>query len=255
LDESKVNRSAGTPRTAMVLAAGLGKRMRPITDTIPKPMVRVAGKPLIDWGLDALARAGVSHAVVNVHYLPDPLEVHMARRTAPRVTVSDERALLLDSAGGIVKALPQLGNDPFFIVNADTFWIDGAVDNLLAMAAAYDPAAMDMIILLARLGQATGHSGGLDFLMDSKGRLSRAPKGDAQRGLDGFIYAGGAIVSPAIFAGASVEPHGLNLYFDRLIGEGRLFGHVLDGSWITVGTPDAIAPAEAAVARAIGKAA
>lgn len=243
------------PQNAIVLSAGLGKRMRPITDMIPKPMVRIAGKPLIDWGLDALVRAGAAKAVVNVHYLPEPLEAHLSRRSDIDVVISDERALLLDSAGGIVKALPHLGNDPFFIVNADTFWIDGLSDNLTSLASRFVPETMDMIILLARLDQATGHSGGLDFLMDDTGRLARAPRGDVQRDLDGYIYAGGAIANPAIFAGAAAEPHSLNLYFDRLIAAGRLFGYVLDGSWITVGTPDAIGPAEAAVARALGKAA
>ncbi len=243
------------PESAIVLSAGLGKRMRPITDTIPKPMVHVAGKPLIDWGLDALVRAGASRAVVNVHYLPEPLETHLKRRADIAVVISDEREQLLDSAGGIVKALPHLGQKPFFIVNADTFWIDGTSDNLKGLATRFDPGAMDMVILLARLEQATGHTGGLDFLMDDAGRLARAPRGDAQKGLQGYIYAGGAIVNPAIFDGADAVPHSLNLYFDRLIAAGRLFGHVLDGSWITVGTPDAIAPAEAAVARALGKAA
>ena len=249
------NSPARIPRSAIVLSAGLGKRMRPLTDTLPKPLVRVAGKPLIDWGLDALARAGTYRAVVNVHYLPDALERHVMERGTPRVIVSDEREQLLDSAGGIVKALPALGDEPFFILNADTFWIDGATDNLKALAAAFDPARMDMLILTARPDQATGHSGSIDFIMDAGGRLVRAAGAREEARRDGVIYAGAAIVDPAVFAGAAAEPHGLNPYFDRLIAADRMFGHPLDGSWITVGTPDAIAPAEAAVARALGKAA
>lgn len=249
------NNSTHIPRSAIVLSAGLGKRMRPLTDTLPKPMIRVAGKPLIDWGLDALARAGTYRAVVNVHYMPDPLERHVLQRDKPRVIVSDERERLLDSAGGIVKALPTLGDEPFFILNADTFWIDGAADNLKALAQAFDPARMDMAIMLARPHQATGHSGSIDFVTDAEGRLTRAADVDEETRCAGSIYAGAAIVNPAIFAGAAAEPHSLNLYFDRLIAAGRLFGHGLDGAWITVGTPDAIAPAEAAVARALGKAA
>lgn len=233
------------PSTAMVLAAGLGKRMRPITSTLPKPLVPVAGKTLLDWGLDALAAAGVEKAIVNVHYLPDQIIEHVGLRRSPRIVISDERALLLDSAGGIVRALDQLGTDPFYILNADTFWIDRADDNLKRLADAWKPGEMDMLIMLAGLDQATGHSGSTDFLVDTDGRLTRA-KGDAT----GLIYAGVAIVDPAIFDGAKADPHSLNLYFDRAIASGRLHGLQLDGSWITVGTPDAIAPAEAAVARA-----
>lgn len=243
------------PQSAIVLSAGLGKRMRPLTEAMPKPMIRVAGKPLIDWGLDALARAGTARAVVNVHYRPEALERHVLERRAPRVMISDERAELLDSAGGIVKALPMLGADPFFILNADTFWIDGTTDNLKTLAAAFDPRQMDMAIMLARPGQATGHSGNVDFIRDAAGRLTRAADATAEERADGFIYAGAAIVQPSLFAGARAEPHSLNLYFDQLIAAGRFFGVVLDGSWITVGTPEALAPAEAAVARALGKAA
>ncbi len=233
------------PRSAMVLAAGLGKRMRPITDRMPKPLVPVAGKALLDWGLDSLAAAGVGKAVINVHYLPDQIIEHVATRSTPRIVISDEREHLLDSAGGIVRSLEDLGDEPFYILNADTFWIDTAEDNLQRLALAWRPGEMDILIMIASLDQATGHSGSTDFLVAPDGRLSRA-KGDPA----GLIYAGVAIVDPAIFAGASADPHSLNLYFDRAIQAGRLFGLQLDGSWITVGTPDAIAPAETEVARA-----
>jgi len=233
------------PSTAMVLAAGLGKRMRPITDTMPKPLVKIAGKTLLDWGLDALAEAGVAKAVVNVHYLPDQIVRHVAARRAPRIVISDESAGLLDSAGGIVKALPELGAEPFLILNADTFWIDAGRPNLERLALAWDAARMDILIMLADLESATGHSGGTDFLVDAEGRLARA-KGAP----DGLIYAGAAIVHPRIFAGADAAPHSLNRYFDLAIADGRLFGMTMEGRWITVGTPDAIPLAEAAVAAA-----
>lgn len=234
-----------SPTTAMVLAAGLGKRMRPITDTIPKPLIRVAGKTLLDHSLDALTEAGVTKAVVNVHYFPEQIVRHVATRTRPKIVISDESAGLLDSAGGIVKALPQLGSEPFYILNADTFWIDRSQSNLERLALAWDSARMDILIMLAELESATGHSGGTDFLLAADGRLARS-KGVPE----GLIYAGAAIVHPRIFVGAEAAPHSLNLYFDRAIAEGRLYGLKLDGHWITVGTPDAIPLAEAAVAAA-----
>lgn len=233
------------PHTAMVLAAGLGKRMRPVTDTMPKPLVRIAGKPLLDWGLDALARAGVPHAVVNTHYLGSQIAAHLSGRTHPSVAISDESDLLLDSAGGIVKALPLLGDEPFLVLNADTFWLDDDEPNLVALARQWDAGTMDILLLVADIARATGHSGGTDFLLDADGRLARS-RGDPA----GVIYAGAAIVHPRIFEGAPAGPHSLNRYFDAAIADGRLFGHRLRGHWITVGTPDAIPLAEAAVARA-----
>ena len=237
------------PKTAMVLAAGLGKRMRPITDTLPKPLVKVAGRALLDWGLDSLARAGVEKAVVNVHYLPDRIVAHLAGRDRPHVVVSDERDALLDSAGGIVKALPQLGAAPFYVLNADTFWIDSGQPSLERLALAWDGARMDSLLMLADGESATGHSGGMDFVLEPDGALRRAA-GDAA----GLIYAGAAILHPRIFAGAEAAPHSLNLYFDRAIAAGRLHGVKMRGRWITVGTPEALPLAEAAVARALAQA-
>ncbi|MDQ6434208.1 nucleotidyltransferase family protein [Mesorhizobium sp. LHD-90] len=236
------------PKTAMVLAAGLGVRMRPITDTMPKPLVKVAEKTLLDWGLDSLAEAGVETAVVNVHYLPDQIVAHVASRQRPKVVISDERDGLLDSAGGIVKALETLGPEPFFILNADTFWIDRGAPNLTRLAEAWDEERMDILIMLSDLASATGHSGGIDFLRDSDGLLRRAAGA-----LSGFIYAGAAIAHPKLFAGKRIEKTSLNRYFDDAIAVGRFFGMPLEGSWITVGTPDAIAPAEEAVRRARGE--
>ncbi|ESY21223.1 mannose-1-phosphate guanylyltransferase [Mesorhizobium sp. LNJC394B00] len=237
-----------TLTTAMVLAAGLGKRMRPITDTMPKPLVRIAGRTLLDWGLDSLEAAGVEKAIVNVHYLPDQIVAHIAHRRTPKIVISDERDALLNSAGGIVKALPLLGSDPFYIINADTFWIDSGQPSLERLALAWDGAKMDILLMLTDLDSATGHGVGTDFLMAPDGGLRRS-KGDPA----GLIYAGAAIVNPAIFRDAPAGAHSLNTHFDKAIASGRLFGMQMRGSWITVGTPDAIPQAEAAAAEALAK--
>lgn len=222
--------------------------MRPLTDHTPKPLIEISGKTLLDLGLDALGNAGVETAVVNTHYLSDQIVRHVANRRKPTIVISDESDALLDSAGGIVRALPLLGADPFLILNADTFWIDGPHPDLHRLGLAWNDSRMDSLLMLAHPDHATGHSGSTDFLMDGEGRLSRA-RGSA----DGFIYAGVAILHPRIFEGAVAEPHSLNLYFDRAIETGRLFGLPMNGHWITVGTPDAVAPAEAAVQRGAGR--
>lgn len=237
------------PTVAMVLAAGLGKRMRPITDTMPKPLVTISGRTLLDRGLDSLAAAGVGKAVVNIHYLPQQIVDHLAGRESPEIVISDESDGLLDSAGGIVRALPQLGDAPFYILNADTFWIDRGEPNLDRLALAWDSARMDILLMLATLDQATGHSGGTDFLVGADGSLRRAANDP-----NGLIYAGAAIVHPRIFAGAPAGPQSLNRYFDAAIAAGRLHGLPMQGSWITVGTPDAIPLAEAAVRKALADA-
>ncbi len=237
----------GVPKTAMVLAAGLGKRMRPLTDATPKPLIEIAGRTLLDRGLDVLGSAGVEKAVINVHYLGNQIVEHVKGRASPSIVISDERDRLLDSAGGIVKALPQLGGEPFLILNADTFWIDRDGSDLERLALAWDGARMDSLLMLAPTDHATGHSDSTDFLIGPDGRLARA-RGAA----DGLIYAGVGILHPRIFAGAKAEPHSLNLYFDRAIAAGQLYGQVMRGHWVTVGTPEAIAPAEAAIARFSG---
>ena len=241
---------SGRPKIAMVLAGGRGLRMRPITNTIPKPLVKIAGRTLLDRGLDTLAAAGVEKAVVNVHHFPEQIVAHVASRARPKVAISDESAGLLDSAGAIVKALPKLGRDPFYIINADTFWIDSGEQNLIRLALAWDIAKMDILLMLADLDSTTGHTGGTDFLVGAGGALKRAHNDPA-----GLIYAGAAIVNPAIFADAPEGPLSLNRYFDEAIAKGRLFGMAMRGSWITVGTPDAIPLAEAAVERALAGAA
>ncbi|MBK8456163.1 MAG: nucleotidyltransferase family protein [Phyllobacteriaceae bacterium] len=231
----------------MVLAAGLGTRMRPITDRIPKPLVTVAGRTLLDRGLDALAEAGVEKAVVNVHWLPELIVEHVSDRRAPRIAISDERDDLLDSAGGIVKALPQLGPDPFFVLNADTFWIDDRDANLARLAAAWDDRRMDFLLMLASFAQATGHEGGADFRLGDDGRVAWGKNAP-----DGLIYAGVYIVHPRVFAGVSPGKSSVIPLFRHAIETGRMFGLAMGGRWITVGTPAAIPAAEAAIAEAEG---
>jgi MurNAc alpha-1-phosphate uridylyltransferase len=227
----------------MVLGAGLGKRMRPITDTIPKPLVKVAGKPLIDWGLDALAAAGVKRAVVNVHYLANLLEAHLKERQDMDIAISDEREALLESGGGIIKALPLIGSEPFFLVNSDTFWLDDVQPNLDRLHASWDGERMDILLMLARHEQATGHGTKSDFSVSEDGRIARYKEGDGE----GLIYAGVGILHPRIFDGAMDDAHSLNREFDAAIAAGRLYGLAMTGKWLTVGTPEAIAPAEAVV--------
>jgi N-acetyl-alpha-D-muramate 1-phosphate uridylyltransferase len=233
------------PHTAMVLAAGLGKRMAPITDTMPKPLVMVAGKALIDWGLEALGNAGVERAVVNVHYLADQVDAHLMKRKTPKILISDERQELLDSAGGIINALPKIGSEPFYVLNADTFWVDGSKPNLVLLAEGWDDARMDILLMIAAKDQATGYDGRGDFHMSNHGRLRRLGIGETSP----YIYAGAAIIHPRIFAGAAAGKASLNRYFDAAIAADRLFGLRMDGLWLTVGTPDAIDDAEAAIAR------
>lgn len=229
-------------RRAMVLAAGLGKRMRPITDALPKPLVAIAGKPMLDHALDRLAEAGVEAAVVNVHYLADQIEAHLAGRLRPQVVISDERGALLETGGGVKKALPLLGEAPFFHVNSDSLWSENGVSNIAAMARAWDPAAMDMLLLLAEREGSVGFDGAGDFFRDGAGRLAR--RGGAATAP--FVYAGVAILKPGLFADTPEGPFSLNLLFDRAIAQGRLFGHELAGRWLHVGTPEAIPLAEAA---------
>jgi MurNAc alpha-1-phosphate uridylyltransferase len=226
----------------MVLAAGLGVRMRPLTDHMPKSLVQVAGKALLDHVLDRLADAGVSQAVINVHYLPDQIIDHVASRQRPRVIVSDERAEVLGTGGGVVKALPLLGEAPFFHLNADTIWIDGVQPNLARLAASFDPARMDALLLMAPTAHSIGYGGSGDYAMLPDGALRRRKEHQVVP----FVYAGVAILSPALFADAPAGEFPLTLLFDRANAQERLFGLRLDGTWMHVGTPDAVHAAEAA---------
>ena len=221
--------------------------MRPYVGNVPKPLVQVHGKPLIDYALDRLAEAGIERVVVNVHYLADTLERHLASREAPRVVISDERGELLGTGGGIAKALPKLGNAPFFLINSDTFWLDGIKPNLARLANAFDGKAMDALLLLAPTTGSIGYSGRGDFAMAPDGRLQRR----AEREVVPFVYAGAAILSPALFTGAPTGAFPLTLLFDRAAEHERLFGLRLEGLWMHVGTPEAVAAAEAALAAAM----
>jgi MurNAc alpha-1-phosphate uridylyltransferase len=230
------------PVKAMVLAAGLGLRMRPLTDHMPKPLVQVAGRALLDHVLDKLGDAGVSEAVVNVHYLPDQIIDHVATRTRPRVIISDERDQVLGTGGGVVKALPLLGDAPFFHVNADTMWIDGVRPNLARLAEAFDPSRMDILLLMAPTTSSIGYNGRGDYAMLPDGALRKRKEHQVVP----FVYAGAAILSPSLFANAPSGEFSLTKLFDAANEQERLFGLRLDGVWMHVGTPEAVHAAEEA---------
>lgn len=230
------------PHTAMVLAAGFGIRMRPLTDHTPKPLMRVAGKPLLDHVLDRLAGVGVDQAVVNVHYLGEQIIAHTASRQTPKVIISDERSEVLGTGGGVVKALPLLGSEPFFHLNADTLWIDSVAPNLQRLADAFDPARMDVLLLMAPTAGSIGYDGTGDYTMLTDGRLQRRK----EQHVVPFVYAGVAILSPAIFKDAPQGEFSLTKLFDEAAARERLFGLRLEGVWMHVGTPDAIVAAERA---------
>jgi MurNAc alpha-1-phosphate uridylyltransferase len=231
-----------TPTKAMVLAAGLGLRMRPLTDNMPKPLVRVAGQPLLDHVLDKLGAAGVVEAVVNVHYLPDQIIAHTAARSRPKVIISDERDQVLGTGGAVVKALPLLGSQPFFHLNADTMWIDGVRPNLTRLAETFDPDRMDILLLMAPTTTSIGYAGRGDYGMLPDGALRKRKEHQVVP----FVYAGAAIMSPSLFDGAPTGEFSLTKMFDRANEQERLFGLRLDGVWMHVGTPDAVAAAEEA---------
>jgi MurNAc alpha-1-phosphate uridylyltransferase len=239
----KFPKSMAGPKRAMVLAAGLGTRMKPFDGQIPKPLVRVGGKALLDYALDRLAEEGVERAVVNVHHLADQIERHLASRVHPQIIISDERRELLGTAGGVIKALPELGDDPFYQVNSDTIWIDGVKPNLGRLASAFDAAGMDALLLVAPTTSSIGYVGRGDFSMAPDGRLARR----AEREIVPFVYAGAAILAPAFLAAAPHGPSSMSPFFDRSAQAGRLFGLRLEGLWMHVGTPEAIKAAEAAI--------
>jgi N-acetyl-alpha-D-muramate 1-phosphate uridylyltransferase len=234
--------AADVPRTAMVMAAGLGKRMRPLTATRPKPLVEVAGKTLLDHTLDRLRAAGVKKAVVNVHYLADALEAHLKNRVKGiEIAVSDEREQLLETGGGLVRALPLIDADPFLVVNSDNLWIDGPVDSLRLLASAWDEARMDALLLLVPLARAHCHKGQGDFHMSAAGRLRRRRPG----GVAPFVYTGIQLVSKRLLEGTVPEgPFSTNLLWDRAIEKGRLYGLAHEGLWFDIGAPANIRKAE-----------
>jgi N-acetyl-alpha-D-muramate 1-phosphate uridylyltransferase len=239
-----VSAQSKMPKCAIVLAAGLGTRMRRYNGAIPKPLVKVGGKSLIDYSLDRLAEAGVERAVVNVHHLADELERHLAARAKPQIVISDERGALLGTGGGIANALSKLGNAPFFLVNSDTLWLDGVKPNFVRLAEAFDAAETDALLLLAPTAGSIGYEGTGDYTMLPDGRLRRR----GEREVVPYVYAGAAILSPGLFADAPAGEFPLTLVFDRAGERGRLFGLRLEGVWMHVGTPEAVAEAEAALA-------
>ena len=233
------------PDKAMVFAAGLGTRMRPLTDAVPKPLIKVAGKALIDYTLDRFAAIGVETAIVNVHHLASQIEAHVAERRAPRIILSDEREKLLGQGGGIAKALPFLGPKPFLIANTDAFWVDGPADNLRRLASGWDPDRMDILLLVAAVATSIGVDSSGDFHLTPEGRLIKR----GERGIAPFVYTGVGIIKPGLFAGRAIEVFPLTPFFFAASDRGRLYGQRLDGLWLHVGAPEAIRDAEQALAR------
>ena len=240
----KAEIACDVPRTAMVLAAGLGKRMRPLTATRPKPLIEVGGKALLDHVLDKLRIAGVRKVVVNVHYLADALEAHLASRAhGLDVTISDERSLLLETGGGLVKAAPVIDCDPFLALNSDNLWIDGPADTIRLLASQWHDEKMDALLLLVPQARAMGHKGMGDFHMDRSGRLRRRQKSHVAP----FVFTGIQMVSKRLLREPPEGPFSTNILWDRAIEEGRCFGAVHQGLWFDVGTPQSIPLTEAAL--------
>jgi MurNAc alpha-1-phosphate uridylyltransferase len=227
------------PEKAMVLAAGLGLRMRPITETLPKPLVRVAGRVLLDHALDRLEHAGVGEAVVNVHHLADQVISHLACRSNPRVTISDERSALLETGGGVVKALPLLG-DSFFVVNSDVLWLDGRRSALRRLAEAWDEAEMDALLLLQRTTTAIGYDGAGDYFLDPAG-VPRRRRGEQ---VSPYVFSGVQILHRRLFEGIAEAKFSLSRLYDRAEEAGRLRALAHDGLWFHIGTPAGLAEAE-----------
>ena len=246
-DPIAVSRAGRMPETAMVMAAGLGTRMRPLTALRPKPLIEVAGKPLIDHVFDRLRAAGVKRAVVNVHYLADALEAHLrsAATHGLELVISDERGRLMETGGGLVQARTLLGEGPFFCINSDNLWLDGPVDALKLLASRWDDAAMDALLLMVPLARAHNHLGKGDFRLGGDGRIvGRRPPGK----LAPFVWTGVQILHPRLIADWPAGPFSTNLFWDRAIAEGRAFGQVHQGLWFDVGMPAAIGRTEAMLA-------
>ena len=221
---------------AMIFAAGLGTRMKPITNTIPKPLVKIHGKALIDYNLDRLQRLGVKEVVVNVHYFADQIEQHLSHRTSPKIHISDERNKLLDTGGGFMKALPVIGTNPLYLLNSDNIWIDENNASLAKLSASWDVAKMDMLLLLATADQNYGYFGSGDFVATESGQLRRKTADDDSA----LIYTGVAIIKPRVFEGLVLRKFSLNQIFDTLIENNKLFGVQMSGRWYHIGTPEVI---------------
>ncbi len=233
------------PQTAMVMAAGLGKRMRPLTATRPKPLVEVAGTTLLDHVLNHLRKAGVARVVVNVHYLADALEAHLqARAGGLDVIISDERDVLLETGGGLIKARDNIPDDPFLCVNTDNYWVDGPINAIELMAAQWDDTKMDALLLMVPQARAHSHLGRGDFHMDAVGRISRRQPGR----IAPFVWTGIQILSKRLLVDPPAAKFSTNVFWDRAIAAGRCFGIVHQGLWFDVGTPAAIPVTEALLA-------
>ena len=231
-------------QTAMVMAAGLGTRMRPLTDHMPKPLVKVAGKPLIEYAFDKLRVAGVGKAVINVHYLPEQVEVYVADNARDLdISISDERDLLLETGGGLVKALPVIDGDPFFCINSDAIWTDGEVDALTRMAQAWDAETMDGLLLLVPRERAFNHHGSGDFSVDEYGHPVRRGASPSAP----FVHTGIQLLARAFLDDAPAGPFSTNILWDRAIAKGRLFALEHKGDWFDIGSPEAITPTEEAL--------
>ncbi len=234
------------PEKALVFAAGLGTRMRPLTLTLPKPLVRIGGKTMLDHMLDRLEEAGVPEAIVNVHWLADQVEDHLSGRTAPRIKISDERQELLDQGGGIVKVLDEFDGKPFFICNTDALWVDDSGSQVGRLARAWDGAKMDVLLLLAEVKTSIGVDWRGDFHRDAQGRLTRPAIGEAAP----YVYSGVGIIKSSLFADCPLEPFRLAPFFFAAAEKGRLFGMALEGRWLHVGAPEVIEQAEQVYAAA-----
>jgi MurNAc alpha-1-phosphate uridylyltransferase len=238
---------AEVPHTAMIMAAGLGKRMRPLTATTPKPLIEVGGKALLDHVLEKLRAAGVEKVVVNVHYLADAVEAHLANRDhGLDVAISDERSLLMETGGGLAKAAPLIDCDPFLALNSDNLWVDGPADTIKLLASQWDDAKMDALLLLVPLARARNHKGMGDFHMDRTGRLRRRERSHVAP----FVFTGIQMASKRLLREAPEGPFSTNILWDRAMEEGRCFGAVHQGLWFDVGTPGAIPKTEAALGNA-----
>ena len=228
------------PKIAMILAAGFGKRLRPITNKTPKPMLKVAGRTLLDHSIDHLVDSSIEKIVINIHHLGSLIEQHITRRTDVEVVISDESDELLETGGGIMKALPLLGEDPFFVINGDVLWLDGPTPALQRLASTWNHKHMDALLLLHSTVEAYGYDGKGDFIVDPGGALVRQP----EREISPYLFAGVQILQAKALSEAPVGPFSLNLIYDKAIEQGRLFGLINDGEWFHIGTANGLSEAE-----------
>ena len=228
------------PKNAMILAAGFGKRMRPITDKIPKPLIEIGGRTLLDHNMDQLAANGVEKVIINIHYLGAQIQQHLKRRTDIEIVISDESDKIMETGGGVVKALSLLGDDPFFVINADVLWLDGPTPALQRLTQTWDQDRMDGLLLLHSTVEAYGYDGLGDFVVDPKGLLTRRP----EREVSPYLFGGVQILQRKTFDGAPAGPFSLNQIYDRAIENARLFGSIHDGDWFHIGNSKGLTLAE-----------